>query len=239
MHDASDRKLARAMVCGIALAAGIGVGCSGAESRVVEDPELGRTPGTPGGPLAGGQRAVELINPITGEIWLTTHFAPQEFEALEVAFWLRKNLVREVDGEGIESVFERSPRAALPGEFEVREIYGKPFLLVAKLVSRPEKIDPEGLLHRIRVQKFLRVSFPAGHRLNVLVGPDGTGWVRSTPDHDRPGDEGRVPPGFEIRQRVLGAPRSIELSGTIEVIRDERHAYQGPVDLARLGLPGA
>lgn len=183
--------------------------------------------------------AYELFDLTTGSVWATPDFTPEEFAALEISADWAKNQPREASISG--SRFARSPDCGNDGEFTEAEISGKPMQHIANLLGPGQVFDESGLLFGNQVGKYHEIDYRTGDTLFVLVAPDGARYVRVSRDAQRTGDNPTVPAGWTLTSYTLTEDMTVDLSGSIDVLRtDNQDSFQGPladdIELAAYGV---
>lgn len=190
--------------------------------------------GAPDAPAPGegeapvGYEIMQVLSPTEIKAWAGLEpMTPEEFEAIELpAGWFKKQ-PREIEMDG--GVFERSPDAAAPGEFDDQEHFGRMWRHVATVTGQT-LMDEEGLLKAGKVRKFHTVTFNQGKTLTVLISPEGDHYVRITRDLNRTSDVPTIPGAWQTLEHVAPEALSFKLPDLTLVIRaDNEDAFQGPV----------
>lgn len=176
----------------------------------------------------GDRLFYEIFDLDTGAVWGTPEFTPEEFAALKLPEGYLKNQPREASVDS--GQFARSPDCANDGEFTEEELFGKDFQHVVNLLSPGQPFDESGLLNGSQVFKYQRVEFLPGRDLYVLISPDGARYVRVSRDAVRSVETPTVPAGWSLTSYLITENLTVELAGTIDVLRaDNQDSFQGPI----------
>lgn len=172
----------------------------------------------------------ELIDMAGREVWATTDFTIDEFQSFSMpaswSFW-RKNDPRS--GQATRGQFLRSPGCA-EDRYTYLHAFGKSFQKVVELKQLPGKLDSEGLLHGVRLEKYHVIQFEQGTSVKILHSPQDERYIlvaRTSPESDQ---ESTLPPDWRISVHRLEADLTVNLTGDVTVIRtDTEDSYQGPL----------
>lgn len=178
----------------------------------------------------GGRQGFELIDVVSGEVWLTKDWTLQDFETFDLpisqALWL-KNDPRT--GAARSGKFLRSPGCEL-GEFTYMQAHGREFLHVVDLDGMGTELDDEGLIRAVQLNKHHDLGFTEGAEVEVLTNPSGQRFVLVAKTLLEVEDAPSVPEGWSLESFVLAAPFKVQLDGKVSVLRmDNEDSFQGPL----------
>jgi hypothetical protein len=220
--------------CGLTLAVSIFLAaCGSGDAAVKIDRCTSRQPA-----FNNAGAGYELLNFRSGEVWATGDWTPDEFSSFHLPtswFFWRKNGPRV--GLADEAQFLRSPGCA-PGEYTYLTAFNREFVQVVELGSMIELLGTRGPVRRVELEKYHVLVYRAGAKVSILENPAGEAFIAVARGLDRTSGVPSLPAGWAITEKTLGDDRTIELLGTVSVLRLENgDSYQGPISLLQV-MPG-
>ncbi|MEO1730089.1 MAG: hypothetical protein AAFR64_05070 [Pseudomonadota bacterium] len=178
----------------------------------------------------GTRQGFELVDVVSGEVWLTKDWTVQDFEKFDLpisqALWL-KNDPRT--GAAQSGKFLRSPGCE-PGQFTYMQAHGREFLHVVDLDGLPRELDDKGLIRAVQLNKHHSLNFDEGAQIEVLSDPSGQRFVLIARTLLEVEDDPSLPEGWSLESFVLAAPFKVQLDGKVSVLRmDNEDSFQGPL----------
>lgn len=172
----------------------------------------------------------EIIDFVNREVWATTEFTPEEFEAFSFpVHWVlwRKNDPRM--GWADSAQFLQSPGCNETGQYTYLHAFGKTFFKVVEL-DKMHRADEGGLIRRVELEKYHVLSYAAGRSVSILENPEGERFIGVARTSPPPAYAPTLPKGWRITSRSLTADLQVDLTGRVSVIRlDNEDSYQGPL----------
>ncbi|MEL6271735.1 MAG: hypothetical protein AAFV33_14580 [Chloroflexota bacterium] len=180
----------------------------------------------------GDQVGFEFLDLQQREVWATTDFTVDEFEAFQFPWTWRvlwqKNQPRILLADS--GTFLKSPDCEREGEFTQTNLFDRNFIKVVHLNRLYEPLDDDGLVRLTTLEKYHIVQFNVGTTINVLEGPDGTQYVLLTRSVHRTTDHPSLPSDWTITAYDVVEDLEVSLSGEVGNIRlDNDDSYQGPL----------
>lgn len=161
-------------------------------------------------------------------VWLAMDMTRAEFDALELPLRWFKNQPRQPEPD--KGSFAHSPGLTTEGAFRIEEHFGYTWRHVATVTETRIKQDKKGYLSGNRITKHHQVSFDAGKTVKLLVSPAGETYVRITRDANRTRDTFSLPADWQLVDKVLTEPWTVQLPNpTLNIRTDNEDSFQGPV----------
>ena len=178
----------------------------------------------------GARQGFELIDLVSGEVWLTKDWTLQEFERFELpisqSLWLKNDPRTGVAQSG---KFLKSPGCER-GEFTYMQAHGREFLHVVDMDGMATELDDEGLIMAVQLNKHHSLGFNEGAEVKVLSDPSGQRFILVARTLLDVKDVPSVPEGWSLESFVLAAPFKVQLDGKVSVLRmDNEDSFQGPL----------
>jgi hypothetical protein len=179
--------------------------------------------------MKGGERAgYELINLLTKEVWGTSDFTEEEYEAFSPPLFWIKNDPRIMMADKAE--FLKSPGCDDEGEFTYLHKFDKRFMKVVQLITMNKPADNEGLISMTELEKYHLLTYSSGSNISILENPSGERFIEVSRSVNRSSDTFTLPEGWSLTSQLLQTDIQVELSGIVSVLRtDNEDSFQGPL----------
>jgi hypothetical protein len=170
----------------------------------------------------------ELIDLLHKEVWATSHFTAEEYDAFSPPLLWIKNDPRIMMADKAE--FLQSPGCKESGEFTYIWKFEKFFLKVVQLVKMNKPADTEGLIRITELEKYHLLTYYSSRNVSILENPDGERFIEVSRSVNRPSDTFTLPDDWTLTTQVLQEELQLELTGIVSVLRtDNEDSFQGPL----------
>jgi pimeloyl-ACP methyl ester carboxylesterase len=170
----------------------------------------------------------ELIDLLHKEVWATSHFTEEEYNAFSPPLLWIKNDPRIMMADKAE--FLQSPGCDESGEFTYIWKFEKLFLKVVQLVKMNKPVDSEGLIRITELEKYHLLTYYSGRNVSILENPDGERFIEVSRSVNRSSDTFTLPDDWTLTTQVLQEELKLELTGIVSVLRtDNEDSFQGPL----------
>jgi hypothetical protein len=181
-----------------------------------------------------GRVGYELLDIGRREVWLTPHFTPEEYKVFSFPIhwflWFKNDPRKGMASSGR---FLQSPGCNNTGQYSYMKVFDKNFLKVVELKKFIRKVDDQGLIRGVELEKYHELVYEAGRSTSILHNPNNERFIlvaRTSPNPQRPPT---VPQGWIINTHILKSDIKINLSGRVIVLHmDNKDSYQGPLPVS-------
>jgi hypothetical protein len=170
----------------------------------------------------------ELIDLLHKEVWATSHFTAEEYNAFSPPLLWIKNDPRIMMAD--EAEFLQSPGCDESGEFTYIWKFEKLFLKVVQLIKMNKPADNEGLIRKTTLEKYHLLTYNSGRNVSILQNPTGKKFIEVSRSVNRSSETFTIPEGWTLTTHELQTELQVELTGNVIVLRtDNEDSFQGPL----------